>query len=59
MAEEDTVLLMFGCTIKLARCEKEPEFGYELLMKFSELMSMRLNAARHKMIDEWNPVGFA
>jgi CRP/FNR family transcriptional regulator, cyclic AMP receptor protein len=59
MAEEDTVLLMFDGATILARCEQEPKFGYELLKKFAELMSMRLDAARHKMMDEWNQVGFA
>lgn len=59
MAEEDSELLMFDGTAILARCEREPKFGYELLKKFAALMSMRLDAARQKMMDEWNPAGFA
>jgi CRP/FNR family cyclic AMP-dependent transcriptional regulator len=58
-AEEDSELLEFDGTAILARCEQEPKFGYELLKKFAALMSERLNAARHKMMDEWNPAGFA
>jgi CRP-like cAMP-binding protein len=58
-AEEDTQLLQFDGTAILARCEQEPKFGYEVLKKFAGLMSVRLNAARQKMMDEWNPDGFA
>ncbi len=58
-AEEDSELLEFDGAIILARCEQEPQFGYELLKKFAELMSERLDAARQKMMDEWNPAGFA
>jgi CRP/FNR family cyclic AMP-dependent transcriptional regulator len=58
-AEEDSELLQFDGTAILARCEQDPQFGYELLKKFAGLMSERLNAARQKMMDEWNPPGFA
>ena len=58
-AEEDSELLQFDGAALLARCEQEPKFGYELLKKFAGLMSVRLNAARQKMMDEWNPAGFA
>ena len=58
-AEEDSELLQFDGTAILARCEQEPKFGYELLKKFAALMSVGLNAARQKMMDEWNPAGFA
>ena len=58
-AEEDSELLQFDGVAILARCEEEPKFGYELLKKFAGLMSVRLNAARQKMMDEWNPIGFA
>ena len=58
-AEEDSELLEFDGTAVLARCEQEPKFGYELLKRFAALMSERLDAARQKMMDEWNPVGFA
>lgn len=59
MAEENSELLKFDGAAILARCEQEPKFGYELLKKFAALMSMRLDAARQKMMDEWNPAGFA
>lgn len=42
-----------------ARCEQEPSFGYEMMKRFSALMSERLEAARQRMMDEWNPPGFA
>jgi len=58
-AEEDSELLQFDGAAILARCEQDPKFGYELLKKFAGLMSVRLNAARQKMMDEWNPAGFA
>jgi CRP/FNR family transcriptional regulator, cyclic AMP receptor protein len=58
-AEEDSELLQFDGAAILARCEQEPKFGYELLKKFAVLMSVGLNAARQKMMDEWNPAGFA
>jgi CRP-like cAMP-binding protein len=57
--EEDSELLQFDGTAILTRCEQEPKTGYELLKKFSGLMSLRLDAARQKMMDEWNPAGFA
>jgi CRP/FNR family transcriptional regulator, cyclic AMP receptor protein len=58
-AEEDSELLMFDGTAILARCEEDSKFGFELLKKFATLMSVRLDAARKKMMDEWNPDGFA
>ena len=58
-AEEDSELLQFDGSAILARCEQDPKFGYELLKKFAGLMSERLNVARQKIMDEWNPIGFA
>ncbi len=58
-AVEDTELLEFDGHAILARCEKDPKFGYELFKRFTALMSERLNAARQKMMDQWNPPGFA
>jgi CRP-like cAMP-binding protein len=58
-AEDDSELLQFDGAAILARCEQEPKLGYELLKKFAALMSVGLNAARLKMMDEWNPNGFA
>ena len=58
-AEEDSTLLEFDGTAILARCEQEPKVGYELLKKFASLMAERLEASRQKLMDEWNPAGFA
>jgi CRP-like cAMP-binding protein len=58
-AEEDSKLLQFDGAIILARCEQDPKFGFELIKKFAALMSVGLNAARQKMMEEWNPAGFA
>lgn len=43
----------------LAHCEENPRFGYELLKRFSGLMSERLHFARQKMMEEWQPPGYA
>ena len=58
-AEEDSTLLQFDGAAILARCEQEPKIGYELLKKFATLMAERLEASRQKLMDEWNPAGFA
>ena len=58
-AEEDSELLQFDGAAILARCEQDPKFGYELLKKFAALMSVGLNAARQKIMEEWNLAGFA
>lgn len=59
MAEEASELLAFDGVTILARCEQDPKFGYDLLKKFAGLMSARLDAARQKMMAEWNPAGYA
>ena len=58
-ALEDSDLLEFDGSAILARCEEDSRFGYELFKRFAALMSERLDAARQKMMDEWNPPGFA
>jgi len=58
-AVEDTDLLEFDGSAILERCEQDPKFGYELFKRFTALMSERLDAARQKMMDQWNPPGFA
>jgi CRP-like cAMP-binding protein len=58
-AETDAELVEFDGDAVLARCEQSPEFGYRLLKRFSALMSERLQFARRKMMDAWNPPGFA
>ena len=56
---EDSVLLEFDGKSILEDCENNPKFGYKLLSSFSVLMSQRLHASRQRMMDEWNPAGFA
>ncbi|NNE63268.1 MAG: cyclic nucleotide-binding domain-containing protein [Gammaproteobacteria bacterium] len=58
-AEEDSKLLQFDGNAILTRCEEDNQFGYELFKRFASLMSERLDAARQKMMDQWNPPGFA
>jgi CRP/FNR family cyclic AMP-dependent transcriptional regulator len=58
-AVEDSDLLEFDGSAILARCVEDPKFGYELFKCFATLMSERLNAARQKMMDQWDPPGFA
>ena len=56
---ETTDILEFDGKAVRDRCEQDPGFGYAVLKRFSSLMSDRLEAARRKMMDEWNPPGFA
>ncbi len=56
---EVTEVVEFDGTVILERCERDPAFGYPLMKRFAALMSERLEAARRKMMDEWNPAGFA
>jgi CRP/FNR family cyclic AMP-dependent transcriptional regulator len=58
-AVEDSDLLEFDGGAILARCEEDPKFGYALFKCFAALMSERLGAARQKMMDQWDPPGFA
>jgi CRP-like cAMP-binding protein len=58
-ARVPTEVLAFDGKAVLERCERDPRFGYALLKRFSGLMSERLHFARRKMMDEWNPPGFA
>lgn len=58
-AEVPSDVVEFDGKAILDRCERNPKFGYELLKRFSSLMSERLEFARRKMMDEWDPPGFA
>ena len=51
--------LEFDGVAVLAHCKAEPRFGYEIVMRFSTLMSERLDFARRKMMETWKPLGFA
>lgn len=58
-AETPGKVLQFDGKAIRERCESDPAFGYEILKRFSRLMSERLQFAREKMMEEWNPPGFA
>ena len=58
-AVADSEVLEFDGSAILAHCEHDPKFGYELFKRFAALMSERLDAARQKMMDQWDPPGFA
>lgn len=58
-ATATTNVVEFDGTAILAHCEEDSMFGYELLKRFSALMSERLYFARQKMMEEWKPAGFA
>lgn len=58
-AEEAGEVIEFDGRAVRDRCEENPEFGYEILKRFSALMSERLSSAREQMMDEWSPPGFA
>lgn len=57
-AEEATAVLEFDGTTVLAQCEADPKFGYEIVKRFSSLMSERLVDARRQMMAQWNPAGY-
>ncbi|NND60002.1 MAG: cyclic nucleotide-binding domain-containing protein [Gammaproteobacteria bacterium] len=58
-AEEDSTVLEFDGTRLLQICEQDTAFGYQLLKRFASLMGDRLENARRRMMDAWNPSGFA
>lgn len=58
-AKTPVELLEFDGNAILAHCEKDSRFGYEVLKRFAALMSERLHFARRKMMEAWNPPGFA
>lgn len=58
-AAEPSELIAINGVAVLERCEADPRFGYELFKRFSALMSRRLGEARERMMEEWEPHGFA
>ena len=58
-ATSDAELIEFDGKAILAKCEADPSFGYDLFKRFTGLMSERLLSARRKMMDQWDPPGFA
>jgi CRP-like cAMP-binding protein len=59
VATSPSVVIEFDGVAILAHCEENPRFGYDLLKRFSALMSERLQFARQKMMADWRPAGFA
>lgn len=58
-ADVESKLIQINGEAIREECERDPDFGYRVLKRFSTLMSERLEAARLKMMEEWNPPGFA
>jgi CRP-like cAMP-binding protein len=58
-AQSDSQVLVFDGKTLLQLCEKDTDFGYALMKRFTGLMSQRLHAARLKMMDSWAPAGWA
>ena len=58
-AKTPAEVIEFDGVAVLAQCEANPIFGYQLLKRFSALMSERLQHARQRMLEEWRPEGFA
>jgi len=58
-AETDSKVVEFDGEAVLKDCEANPEFGYEVIKRFSALMAERLDAAHRKMMEQWSPAGFA
>ena len=58
-ARADSRVLVFDGKSLLQYCEEHNSFGYELMKRFTGLMSERLHAARLKMMDNWAPPGWA
>lgn len=54
-----TEILEFDGEAVLARCAEDAKFGYEVLKRFSSLMSERLQFARRRVMEEWRPSGIA
>jgi len=58
-AETNSKVLEFDGEAVLKDCEADPEFGYEVIKRFSALMAERLDAAHRRMMEQWSPAGFA
>jgi CRP-like cAMP-binding protein len=58
-AKDTSEIIEFDGQAVRDRCESDAEFGYEILKRFSALMSERLSSAREQMMEEWSPPGFA
>jgi CRP/FNR family cyclic AMP-dependent transcriptional regulator len=50
-AVELTRALAFDGTCLRTRCEEDPDFGYELLRRFSRVITERLEATRLQLLD--------
>ncbi|MGA8008416.1 MAG: cyclic nucleotide-binding domain-containing protein [Thiomonas sp.] len=54
-----TTLLRFDGKAILQECEQDSALGYALMKIFAGLMSVRLQAARLRMMESWAPAGWA
>ena len=54
-----STLLRFDGKAILQECERDPALGYALMKIFAALMSVRLQAARLRMMECWAPPGWA
>jgi CRP-like cAMP-binding protein len=53
-AVELTRALAFDGTCLRTRCEEDPDFGYELLKRFSRVITERLEATRLQLLDVYH-----
>ncbi|MDZ7828546.1 MAG: cyclic nucleotide-binding domain-containing protein [Halofilum sp. (in: g-proteobacteria)] len=58
-AETPVQVVEFDGRAVREHCEQDPRLGYEILKRFTGLMSERLDEARTRMMEEWSPSGFA
>ena len=58
-ARSDMEYLEFDGKAVLEKCESDPAFGFAFSLRFSALMSERLQFAGRRMMQEWRPPGFA
>ncbi len=54
-ADSDLQVIEFDGARLRQRCEEDPALGYQLLKRFSALMSDRVQAARMKMMEVCDP----
>jgi CRP-like cAMP-binding protein len=50
-ATEDTRLVSFDGLCLRTKCEKDPAFGFELMKRFSRIMTQRIEALSYQLMD--------
>ncbi len=53
-AVEETRAIAFDGTCLRGKCEEDHNFGYELLKRFSEVITQRLEATRMQLVDVYH-----